>query len=111
MKRALFVASLVILCSVLLGNLRAEQNPLATPSFFTVAASVLHTNCPAPISGQTSYCFAGDGLWVALNGTAYAQLGSTGVSSVSVNGGTPQTGAVIIKVPTTVTGTWTGTIQ
>lgn len=46
------------------------------------------------------YCFAFDGLWQSLNGTAYAQL--TPAPVTSVNG---KTGAVFIGATTTATTT------
>lgn len=115
MKKAALVTLLCSLCFVLgvRGRNNPPQNPALTPGYWTVSASVSHTNCPVT-AGLTTYCYAGDGLWVSLNGAALVQLGAGGVTSIAVNGGSPQTGAVAIKIPTGVTMnpiTPTGTIQ
>jgi hypothetical protein len=71
--------------------------------------SALHTACTVTAS-TTTYCFANDGLWVSLNGAAYAQVATpAGVTSLTVCnvGGTscglPLSGAVTLNVPKTGT--------
>jgi len=73
------------------------QNPSLTPSTLTVPATVLHTNCVVA-AGTTTYCFAGDGLWISSNGAPFAQLqGQSGV--ISVNG---KTGTVVLSATTSL---------
>jgi hypothetical protein len=79
------------------------------------------TGCTV-VSGQSVFCFTtGNGttpaaLYVSSIGGAFAQVGGTvgGVSSIAVNGGAAQTGAVALTIPSKVTinpVTPTGTIQ
>jgi len=75
----------------------AAQNPSLTPSTLSIPTTVLHTNCTAA-TGQTVYCFAGDGLWVSTNGAAFAQVqGNAPV--LSVNG---KTGNVVLSATTSL---------
>jgi hypothetical protein len=65
-----------------------------------------------PLTGVTYYCQTGAGAAISCNGAAYVNgvnctAASAGVASISVNGGTPQTGAVVLKIPTTATSTAT----
>lgn len=93
-----------------LGKVQAQSNALQ------IQAAATHTSCTVS-TGITQFCFASDGLWQSLNGGAYTQLGviTGGVTSISVNGGTAQTGAVSITIPskatTTVTSTASTTLQ
>jgi hypothetical protein len=64
-----------------------------TIPFQMAVGTGLHTACTVT-TGTTQYCFAADGLWVSLNGAAYAQITVTsGVTSF--NG---RTGAVLPAV-------------
>jgi hypothetical protein len=82
-----------------------------------VSVAGVHTSCPVSASGQMVICGAGDGLWLSINGAALVQVQTgtptAGVTSISVNGGTAQTGAVALTIPTTATttGTFTTTIK
>lgn len=77
----------------------------AAPPWQVAVPSVPHTACTvAPLT--TQYCFAGDGLWVSLNGAAYTQVGSGGVQSI--NG---KTGIVVITAVASPGGPPTITIQ
>lgn len=73
-----------------------------------------HTACTV-VPASTQYCFAFDGLWVSLNGAAYVQVQTgtvtAGVTSITINGGTPQTGPVALTIPTKASSTTTTTIQ
>ena len=83
----------------------------------TVQSTQPHTACALPPAGSSAYCFASDGLYESINGAAYALVNTppptAGVLSIAVNGGTPQTGAVALTIPTTAstTGTFTTTIH
>jgi hypothetical protein len=50
----------------------------------------LHTSCTV-LASTTKYCFAADGLYISLNGAAYAQIAAT-AGVISFNG---RTGAVL----------------
>ena len=91
MKKILIAVLFLAICLVAVGI--HAQNPALTPSTLTIPAAVLHTNC-AVSSGATVYCFAGDGLWISLNGAAFTQAGSGGGTAgvTSFNG---RTGAVV----------------
>ena len=69
-----------------------------------------HTSC-TPVTGQTSICLASDGLWQSINGGAFTQVGGAGVTSIAVNGGTAQTGAVALTIPSKASGSVTLTLQ
>lgn len=83
------------------------------------AGSTMKANCGTPNIAAT--CLAGDGYWVWQNATiGWCQPGiscpsvagtGTVVTSLSVNGGTAQTGAVALTVPTKAVSTTTTTIQ
>lgn len=76
-----------------------------------IQSSIAHASCTVT-PNVTTFCFADDGLFVSLTGAAFAQVGQpsvTGVSSISVNGGTAQTGAVALTIPTKATTTVTST--
>src|SRR5690242_1579316 len=70
----------------------------ASPAIVTVAGA--HTSCPVSPASQMVICGAGDGLWLSINGAALVQVqtgtAAAGVTSISVNGGTAQTGAVAL---------------
>ena len=107
-------AALVITTALiyLTGRTHAQTS---VPAVVTVAGS--HTSCPVSPAGQMVICGAGDGLWLSINGAALVQVqtgvAAAGVTSISVNGGTAQTGAVALTIPTTATttGTFTTTIK
>jgi deoxyxylulose-5-phosphate synthase len=66
--------------------------------------------CVQGVKDRNVVCVVGDGAWIWQNSTtgwykALATAGAGGVTSLSVNGGTPQTGAVALAVPTTATST------
>lgn len=82
----------------------------------TVESTQPHTACTLPPAGTSAYCFASDGLYESISGAAYVLVNpavTAGVTSVSVNGGVAQTGAVALTIPTTAstTGTFTTTIH
>lgn len=73
-----------------------------TPMQLTFVGS--HTSCQLSGQGQTNLCGAGDGVWLSVNGSAYFQVTapvavSGGVTSISINGGAAQSGAVTFKIP------------
>lgn len=73
---------LVVLVVVLLSTILYAQNVSLTPSVLNVASTAVSTNCPAPQAGMTTYCFAGDKLLVAGNGTAYVTVWPTPAASI-----------------------------
>jgi hypothetical protein len=109
MKRLLAIVGIF-----LLGWIAHAQS---TTSQIGSVVAAAHTSCTVTTS-TTQVCFATDGLWVSVNGAAYVQV-QTGtpaavVTSIAVNGGTAQTGAVSLTIPTKVVMnpvTPTGTIQ
>ena len=109
MKKLIIVAGLAF---VLGWAIKAGQNPDLSPYQMSVPSNISHTLCTVT-AATTKYCFAGDGLWLSLNGAAYVQVGAAtaGVSSISVNGGSAQTGAVLLIIPTKATTTATTVLQ
>lgn len=111
-KRNLAIAVLLALFAFAffrLGKVQAQSSALQ------IQAAATHTSCTVA-TGITQFCFASDGLWQSISGGAYTQLGTPGgVTSISVNGGTAQTGAVALTIPskatTTVTSTASTTLQ
>jgi hypothetical protein len=89
------------------------------PAAWTASGTGPHTTCTTPVAGSYFLCVATDGVYVSNNGGSYFQImppssAVAGVTSLSVNGGTPQTGAVAISIPTKFVGnsmTVTGSIQ
>jgi hypothetical protein len=70
-----------------------------------VLCSGVHTSCTFP-TGAPSAMVATDGLWYTPNGSSPVNVAapqSGGVTSVSVNGGTAQSGAVTLTIPSTAT--------
>jgi hypothetical protein len=112
MKRiGLFV--LALLLGVFVGShAHSVRAQAATPVFQITGAWSPHTSC-TPSTGQTTLCIASDGVWVSTAGAAFTQLGGgvAGVTSVTVNGGTPQTGAVALTIPTQATTTSTTVLK
>lgn len=116
MKKAIFLIA-AILAGVFIGR---AQTTTSSPSQISGAVNPgPHTSCTVT-ANTTQICFASDGLWFSANGSAYVQVasvgGTTGIQSISVNGGTPCTGpACSITVPTkaisSTTATTTTTIQ
>lgn len=109
MKKGIVVGLLIGLAFVM-GM--CAQVPALTPGQWSVASSVLHTNCTATAS-LTTYCYAGDGLWVSTNGGAFVQIGAAPSGMVlSVNSTKPDaSGNVVIKIPTQATGSVTLPVQ
>lgn len=108
----------ILLIEAVWAAMPAKAQTVVPP--LTFQSTVPHTSCPAVAANITQYCFASDGEFESIAGAAYVQVQAGapagGVTSLSVNGGTPQTGAVSITVPTKVTltataPTVTGTIQ
>ena len=81
---------------------------LAPPWQVGVPLAATHTACTVP-AATTQMCLASDGLWLSVNGAAYVQVQTgavvAGVTSIAVNGGTAQTGAVALTIPTKATTT------
>jgi hypothetical protein len=110
MKNKLIILAVLLLA---FGAWQLGRAQSTTP-FTVIAQSLSHTSCPAVIASTTQFCFANDGIWVSLNGAAYAVVntgatgGVTSVQQCNLAGascGTAQTGAVVLKVPQTVTVT------
>jgi len=107
MRRLLAVA--IIFC---LGwYVRAQT--LAPPWQVGVPTAATHTACTVTVS-TTQMCLASDGLWLSINGGAYVQVQAgtvAGVTSISINGGAPVSGAVSFTVPSKAVSTTTTTLQ
>ena len=106
-ERVVIGALLLFLIGINAGRLVRVEAQTPAPWSFSVSAP--HTSCPAVAAGVSQYCFATDGIWQSLNGVAWVQVGvqAGGVSSITVNGGTAQTGPVALTIPTKVAGTLT----
>lgn len=109
MRIKIAIGILILLCGFWLGHAQT------TAPWQVGVGTATHTACTV-IPATTQYCFASDGLWVSLNGAAYVQvqIGApvTGITSITVNGGTPLTGpAVVLTIPTKASSTTTTTIQ
>jgi len=78
----------------------AQAITATTPSQYAGAAGSVHTNCQLSPAGGSVLCLAGDGAWLSVNGGAWVQLGgaTAGVTSISINGSTPKTGAVTFTI-------------
>lgn len=89
------------------GILLVDRSVVAQSPPIQIQSSISHTACTVTAS-TTTYCFANDGLYVSLNGAAFTQIGgSTGVTSITVNGGVPQTGPIALTIPSKATTTVT----
>ena len=84
---------LAILCAFLLGYALRAQTP--APYQFSVNASTTMANCTM-VASQTTYCFAGDGVYKSINGATFVPIGPV----LSVNG---QTGVVVLAIPSKAT--------
>jgi len=75
----------------------------------TIQSAGASSSCVLPPAGSSSICIAGDKILASTNGAAWVQIGvataAAGVTSVSVNGGTAQTGAVSLSIPSSFIGT------
>jgi hypothetical protein len=88
------------------------QNANLNPGFFSVpAANTCTGTVPAAQTGMTGFCFDGAGNYrTAINGaTTFTCItgpacppAAAGVTSLAINGGTAQTGAVAINVVTSI---------
>jgi hypothetical protein len=108
MKRILSIAAIFFL-----GWCVGAQT-LAPPWQVGVPTAATHTACTVTAS-TTQMCLASDGLWLSINGAAYVQVQTgavvAGVTSISINGGTPVSGAVSFTVPSKAVSVTTTTIQ
>ena len=110
--RTRMLVSLLAIAVLVFGAWRIGRAQSTTP-FTIVTQSLTHTSCPAVIASTTQICFASDGIWQSLNGAVYTQVGGavSAVTSVTVcnvagaSCGSPQTGAVSLNIPKTVTVT------
>jgi len=98
--------SIALLLVYNIGKTKAQVSP-STVSFLAVPSTALAVNCPTPTTGYTIYCEAYDKYQVSTNGAAYVVIWPvsptiTGVTSITVNGGTAQTGPVALTIPSKV---------
>lgn len=85
------------------------QGPTTTSSL-PMPSTAVATNCPAPASGITNYCWAADAMQVSPSGGAYQVIWPAKVptiTSITVNGvAVPiANGVAEITVPTKAAGT------
>lgn len=95
---------LAVLLAFALNILPAKPQTALPPYEFSVPASTTLENCVV-VPNYTTWCWTGDGhRYVSVNGAAFV-LDNTavGVTSITVNGGTPQTGPVVLTIPSKVT--------
>jgi hypothetical protein len=110
MRKLLVLFAVLLLGGFIGGRITAHAQ---TTVALQLTGNAPHTSCTITAS-TTTYCFASDGLYWSNAGGTYALLASAttaGVTSLSVNGGTAQTGAVAITVPTAATSTTTTVIK
>jgi hypothetical protein len=115
-NRTVFEIVGCLVLGAILGGILSMVSRAQTPATLQLTGTQSHTACTLSTTGSATFCFATDGLWQSLNGGAYTQIGaSAGVTSIAVNGGAAQTGAVALTIPTkattTVTSTASTTIQ
>jgi hypothetical protein len=113
-------AALFLLLAFLVG--RASNAPRVnaqtpTPTAWTIIPGGPVSTCSRPV-GVTYVCFGTDDIIASKNGAAPVSLFpgavAAGVTQITVNGGTAQTGAVALTIPTKVVlnpVTPTGVIQ
>lgn len=113
--RIIVAIACIFVTALLIGFFSGRTWAQSTTINLAVAPGTTSANCPAVVTGQTIWCFAGNAvIYVSNNGAAYVQYAppsAGGVTSVVVNGGTPQIGAVTLTIPTKATTTATTTIQ
>jgi hypothetical protein len=112
MKKLFVVAALALIAGLVL---RAQISP-ASPSISAIPSTALAVNCPAPTVGYTIYCTASDKFQVSANGAAYVVIWpsappAAGVTSISINGGAPVSGAVSFTIPSKAVSTTTTNLQ
>src|SRR6266851_5127033 len=83
------VAIGLFLAGVVISRAQTPNNP-----FQLSVSSATHTACTV-VAGQTSFCFANDGLWQSIAGAAYVQVAPVALGVVSFNGRT----GVVVPVP------------
>jgi len=113
---AILCSTMLLLASALLYlSVRPVEAQTGNIIFLgATTGTTLAANCPAAPT-TPSECVVGDGVWIWESSTTgwfkpTASL-TGGVTQITVNGGTAQTGAVALTIPTKVTITSTGTIQ
>jgi len=114
MKRRILVTVFVVVLAFIVGAKAQSSGIWSNAAInFPIQASVTPASCTAPVTGVTNYCTTGTvGMLISCNGSPYVAGvvcggAAGGVSSVSVNGGPLQTGAVQLKIPSTATSTAT----
>lgn len=116
MARKLVTLGLVLAVISLWGHFNARAQSGQVIFLGATSGTTLAANCPAA-PATPSVCVVGDGVWnwqsAATGWFKAAPPAAAGVASISVNGGTAQTGAVALTIPTTATttGTFTTTIK
>lgn len=101
MKRlAVILAGLLILgLGFFLGQRNTVKAQTSAPPW-QVTVSGSHSLC-TPVSGQTTFCFASDGLWQSLAGGAFTQLGgSQAAPTITINGKSGTTFTLTSAAPT-----------
>ena len=93
MKKILLLALIVILGILISRHVRAQ----AAGAPWQVAVSGFHTACTTTAS-TTQFCFAADGLWQSINGSAYVQIGTLGPIGAPVTSVNGKTGAVTLVI-------------
>jgi hypothetical protein len=115
MKTFKYVLFALLLSVVYEAGKARAQISAATVSYDAVQSAAVSAGCPAPTLGFTIYCRAADKFEVSANGGPYVVIWPNpivaGVTSISVNGGTPMTAAVVLTIPTKATSTTTTAIQ
>jgi hypothetical protein len=112
MKKPYFVLALIL--GIAIGAAAQSGIWRGAAVIFPVDATIPLASCAtqqAPLVGVTYYCTTGMGEAISCNGAPYVNGvvcgGSSGVASISVNGGQPQTGPVALTIPSKATSTAT----
>lgn len=100
MRRILFTIAATVLVTILVLTAIDRKVHAQGASVLQISGTYsAHTACTTTPS-QTTICLASDGLWLSLNGSAFAQVG--GVVPVGVTSINGKTGAVTISATTTI---------
>jgi hypothetical protein len=115
MRARLILAGLAIVLVLTIGAKAQSSSGIWSNAAinFPIQASVTPASCTAPAAGVTIYCTTGSvGMLISCNGSPYIPGvvcggAAAGVTSISVNGGNPQTGSVALTIPSKATSTAT----
>lgn len=111
MKRHI-ISVVFLLVAFMVGRASKAQLPANAA---TITGNGPVSTCAKPAPGLTFLCVGTDDIIASKNGGQAVSIFTgavvTGVTSIAVNGGLPQTGAVTLTIPTKANSLTTTTIQ